>query len=80
MFGYFLGYVWVKCVEITSLKAPGNYSDQFWSNKILVLLCEGQKPNISMISAFLNPWSPVFMDFINIPNDFKKIRKSMETF
>ena len=26
------------------LKAPGNYVDQFWSNKVSVLLCEEQKP------------------------------------
>ena len=26
------------------LKAPGNYLDQFWSNKILVSLVEGPKP------------------------------------
>lgn len=24
--------VYNKCMEIISLKAPGNYSDQFWSN------------------------------------------------
>ena len=32
------------------LKAPVDYVDQLWSNKILMLLCEGPKPNISMIS------------------------------
>ena len=45
------------------LKAPGNYSDQFWSNKILVLLCEGLKPNISTIPGFLSPWELLFMHF-----------------
>ena len=41
-----------KYVEIIGLKAPGNYSDQLWFNEILVLLCEGPKRNISMISGF----------------------------
>ena len=43
-----------------------------------VLLCEGPKPNISMISVFLTPGEPVFMDF-NILNSFKKYQKLMET-
>ena len=46
------------------LKAPGNYLDQFWSNKISVLLLERLKPPHSMISGFLNPGEPVFMDLI----------------
>ena len=44
------------------LKAPGNYSDQFWSNNILALLREGPKPNIFMISGFMSPGEPLFMD------------------
>ena len=55
----FLSFVMLslrKYVEIISLKAPGNYSASFRSNKTLVLLCEGPKPNISMISGFLDPW------------------------
>ena len=44
------------------LKALGNYSDQFWSNKISVLLCEGPKPQNSMISGFLDPYYPLLMD------------------
>ena len=35
------------------LKAPGNYSDQFWSNKNSVLLLGRQKTPNSMISGFL---------------------------
>ena len=35
----FLGYFHRKYVQIMGFKAPGNYSDQFWSNKISVLLC-----------------------------------------
>ena len=30
-----------KYVQIIGLKVPGNYLDRFWSNKTLVLLCEG---------------------------------------
>ena len=32
------------------LKALGNDLDQFWSNKVMVFLCEGPKPAKSMIS------------------------------
>ena len=34
----------------------------FWSNEILVLLGEGPKPNMSMVSGFVNPQKPLFMD------------------
>ena len=44
------------------LKAPGDNSDQFWFNKTSVLFCEGPKPNIFMISGFVRPGGPVFMD------------------
>ena len=56
-------------------KNSGNYLDQFGSNKISVLLCEGTKPNISMISGFVDLWDPLFMDF-DIPNDFKQYKKN----
>ena len=46
--------------------------EQFWSNNILVLLCDGPKPNISMISGFLSPGEPLFMD-LNIPKILQKI-------
>ena len=52
----------------------GNYSDQFWSNKIPVSLCEGPKPLNSMMSGCLNSGEPLFMD-LNIPNDFKKYKE-----
>ena len=53
--------------------------DQFWSNKILVLLCEGPKPHNSMISEFVTPWGPLFIDF-NIPKCFNEYKTIMETF
>ena len=34
------------------MRAPGNYSDQFWSNKRSISLCEGPKPQNSMISGY----------------------------
>ena len=52
IFGNLLGHLYGKHVEIIGLKAPWDYSDQFWSHKILVLLCEGLKPPNSMISGF----------------------------
>ena len=73
-FCYLLCHFDGKYVSI-GLKAPGNYSDQFWSNTILVLLCEGPKPNISMIDGLLTPGEPVFMD-INIPKYFKRYKKN----
>ena len=51
-----LGHFYGKYVEIIGLKAAGNDSDQFGSNKISVLLCEGPKPPNSMISGFVNPY------------------------
>ena len=65
--------------KIIGLKALGDYLDQFSSNKVSVLWFGGQKPNIFMISGFVDPWDPLFLDF-NIPNDFKKYKKIMETF
>ena len=50
-------FVW-KYFLIISLKAPGNYLDQFGSNKMSVSLWEGPKPDTSMISGFLTPESP----------------------
>ena len=48
------------------------------SNKILVLLCEGPKLNIFMISGFWSPGEPLFMDF-NTPEIRKKYkRKGMD--
>ena len=46
--------------------SKGNYSEQFRSDEISVLLCEGPKPNICMNSGFLSPREPLFMD-LNIP-------------
>ena len=37
---HLLGHDYIKLIVIISLKAPGNYLDQFWNNKILVLLLE----------------------------------------
>ena len=67
IFGLFYG----KDGQRIGLKALGNYSDQFWSNKTPILLCEGPKPNISMTSGFFTPWSPVLMASIIIKY-FKK--------
>ena len=55
-------HVYGKYVSIIGLKVLGDYLNQFWSNKILVLLCEGPKLNASRISGVLNPWDPLFMD------------------
>ena len=64
---------------IIGLQAPGNDSDQFWSNKISMLLCERPKLTISMFSGVLSPWEPVFVD-LDIPNNTcKTIRKSVGT-
>ena len=60
--GHVFGCFYETYVEIIGLKAPGNYLDQFWPNKVLALLCEETKPNISMISGFLSPGEPLFCD------------------
>ena len=66
-------------VSIIGLKAPGNCSGSFWSNEISVLLCEGPKPPNSMISNFLSPGEPLFID-LDIPNYLNEHKKIMETF
>ena len=73
-FCHFGSYFYGKYVSVIGLKAPGNYCDQFWSKKFLVLLCGGSKPNISMISGIFNPWDHSFTD-LNIPNYFENTRK-----
>ena len=40
----------------------------------MVLLCDGPKPQNSMMSGFSDPWNPVFMD-LNTPKYFKKSKK-----
>ena len=70
-------FLWLllwKYVELIGLKAPDNYSDQFGSNKISVLFCEGPKPNMSILSGFLNPGGPLFMD-LHLQNTSKHIRE-----
>ena len=54
-FDNLLGYLYGKYVYMIGLKAPWNYSDQFWFNKISILLCEGPKPPTPMISSFMDP-------------------------
>ena len=65
-------------VPIIGLKALGNFSDPFWSNKMTALLWEVPKPHNSMIYGFLDLWEPAFID-LNIPKYFKHI-KNMGTF
>ena len=40
---------------MAGLKALGHYLDQFWFNRIPILLCEGPSPPNSMMSSFLHP-------------------------
>ena len=61
-----------KFIEIISLKAPQNYPASFWSNTISVLFCEGPKSQNSMISRFVDPWEPLFID-LNIPKLLRNI-------
>ena len=72
-----LVFLWKRCFWIIGLKAPGIYSDQFWSNNISVFLCEGPKLNISIIFGFLSPGEPLFMDF-NLPKIRQRIKENME--
>ena len=62
-------------IEGISLKASGNYFDQFWSNKISVLLWKSHKPAKSMIYGFVDPWEPVVVDFNLHQNLFWKYKK-----
>ena len=59
LFNRFYGnYVWR-----ISLKALGNYSDQFWSNKLSVLLLDTQTSSNSMTSGFLDPLGTLIYGF-----------------
>ena len=74
----FLLFLW-KYVWRISFEAPGTYSDQFWFDKISILICEGPKPDISMISEFPNPWKPLFMNF-RVPKLLQTMWENVETF
>ena len=58
-------------IGIISLKALGNHFASFWFNHFSILSLEKPKPNISMISGFLNP--SLFIAS-NIPKYFKCLR------
>ena len=55
IYWHWLGEFYGKDVQIIGLKVSGNYCDQFWFDKIPILLCEGPKLPNSMISGI---WSP----------------------
>ncbi len=78
MLGHFLNYVDGKYVQIIGLKAPGNYSAPFCSNKISALLCGGPKPPSSIITGFVDHWEPLFVDLIH-HKYLKIIRRIMDT-
>ena len=78
--GHFVEYFYVKYVKIISLKALGNYSDEFWFNKISNILCEGPKPNMSMTYGFLSPGEPLFMDLNIQKNTSRNVRKNNNLF
>ena len=46
---WFALFLWKICLD-NRFKSSENHSDQFWSNKLLVSLCEGPKPQNSTIS------------------------------
>ena len=77
--GKCLRHFYCNCMEIIIGKAPGNYSASFWAYKFSICLCERPKPNISMISGFLDPWEPLFMD-LNILIYFRNIGQSWKCF
>ena len=73
------GYLHRKYYEINSLKAPWNYSASISTYNFSLCLCERSKPNISMISAFLDPWEPLLMN-LNIPKLLSKYKKDGSLF
>ena len=66
MFGHFLSHLYGKLIEIIGLKAPENYSHQFWSNNFSILLCEGPKNFMFMISGFLDVSRPPSTNMIHL--------------
>ena len=57
---------------LIGLEAPGDYLDKFWSNKRLFLLLERPKSQNAMMSGFLSPGEPLFMD-LDIPKILQNI-------
>ena len=81
-----VGHLWAICcglfawksIEIISLKVTENDLDQFWSNRILFFK-EWTKTKKSMISGFLDPSEPLFMDSTT-PNYCKTYKNLWELF
>ena len=72
-----------KSTEIISLRAPGNYSAPFWSNRCFICLLENPKTIISMISGLLNVSSApktIYVLSLETPRYLKKTRKCMDHF
>ena len=73
-------FLW-EHVQIIGLKYLGNSLNQCGSNKMSVLLCEGPKPNISMISGFVSPGEPLFMSYgLKYTKILQKYKESLEKF
>ena len=53
-------FLWKICLTNIGSKAPGNYLDHFWSNRISVVLWEGPKSQNAMIPGFVSPGNPYF--------------------
>ena len=51
-----LGHFYGNFMEIIGLKATGTSSASIWTCIFSICLCEGQKPIMSMVSGFLNPY------------------------
>ena len=77
--GPLLGHVYGKFMENMCLKAPGNYYGRVWSYNFSICLWESLKPQISMISGFMDVspspktnyfylWKP--QDTSNTPRQF----------
>ena len=49
-----LGHFHGKLMEIIGLKSPGNYSASVRTYNFSILSCERPKPNMSMISGFVD--------------------------
>ena len=62
---------------IIGWRTSGNYYDKFASNKFsILLLLERPKPPTSIISGFLDPWEPLFVDS-NIQTYYEQSKKDL---
>ena len=78
MFGHVSGHLYGKLIYIIGLKAPGNYSHQYWCNIFSILLCEGPQTFIfhdfGIFGRVQSPHKPISFIF----GDTRTLKRNQE--